>query len=737
MKINIQRLMFFIRIRFSVVIESLKSCLWYDISSDFNGVVNIHDDFFGINIATSEDAECDDYVIEQLHELGIKHVRMHFSYDSVSSYGERLLNRVLSEDIDVLLTLLPPRNDARVLLDDKAALDDWREFVSGVFERYHDTVSIFEIGNASNRKKWSGYQLDSFLLAWREAYSLARTDYSSLAGPNVSDFEPLYNIAFLKTVKKLGRVPKIHTDNLFVERVVEPEAFDHRVLGLSAGKWLKLNLIKKARILDAIGKKFGCEQTFATYQCWTIKRLSRWSDKPEKKQADYLSRYLILAAASNALNRVYWGPLICGRDGLIDDGSDMSGYPEIDNVSYYKCVRGEVTQFQLRPAFFALKFVRTILSNTSCIQGTNGLNGVSHFVFTHQGGNETHVAWCRDGVSVASLDIYPNALSKKAKYYNNCGEELGEMPANIDEQPLFICFPVGESICRPDKHGIESLNSLESLISRDNSIHSFSNNDWQGSLMVASTSTLSETSASLLPEVINQVPELKVLRDKRNKIWNIDSDFGRLTIKLNRSSGVRKIGYYFKSSKAKRHWDNAVTMLTRGVNTPVPYAYFDRHNNSGIEDSYYITEFIEDAFSARDVFASINKNEGTYRGVAHSILLEKLAQFICNLHDNAIIHRDLSSGNILFTCDDAMHLQLYFIDIGRAKVVSELSARQRLIDLMRICYKLSWPAREEFMGYYNRHLGYKVSAFWRCAVRYFIFKQQSKRFIKGLFKVKR
>jgi hypothetical protein len=47
-------------------------------------------------------------------------------------------------------------------------------------------------------------------------------------------------------------------------------------------------------------------------------------------------RYLALAASSGALRRVYWGPLICSRDGLVDDG--VEGYPEIDQDSHYESV---------------------------------------------------------------------------------------------------------------------------------------------------------------------------------------------------------------------------------------------------------------------------------------------------------------------------------------------------------------------------------------------------------------
>ena len=169
----------------------------------------------------------------------------------------------------------------------------------------------------------------------------------------------------------------------------------------------------------------------------------------------------MLAAASDALDRVYWGPLLCSRDGIIDDGSDINAYPEIDNVSYYKKVRGDVKQFRQRPAFAALKLVRTILSNANCVQGLSNDNGLNHFIFTHNNGSETHITWCRDGLQVSSLTLYIRELNKQVRYYDNLGKKLDRMPLNITEQPLFVHFPKGVPVYRPEQQFIENVAKLK------------------------------------------------------------------------------------------------------------------------------------------------------------------------------------------------------------------------------------------------------------------------------------
>ena len=76
-------------------------------------------------------------------------------------------------------------------------------------------------------------------------------------------------------------------------RVVEPEAYDHRVMGHLAGRLLRLNLVKKARILQQTGAWLGAPLTWCSYKTWTVPRLRREAVDWSRKQVDYLVRYLV------------------------------------------------------------------------------------------------------------------------------------------------------------------------------------------------------------------------------------------------------------------------------------------------------------------------------------------------------------------------------------------------------------------------------------------------------------
>ncbi|MCR8924057.1 hypothetical protein NO559_14835 [Dasania sp. GY-MA-18] len=723
------------------------SCLaeipsWLRLSHEIHHRNRIGSDFVGVNIATSSDPACDDKVLDYLQDLSIRQVRMDYSYCSQQGDAQRLLNRVLAEGLEVMLDLFPPKEEAAALRDDEQAQQRWREFLQQVFTDYAGQVSIFEIGSTPNRGKWSGFDGISYLHAWQIATEVAQGFNLTLAGPNISDFEPLYNFAYLKAMKRVDSVPVIHSDNLFVERVVQPEAYDHRVAGNWATRKLNLNLIKKARIIAEIGHQEGCEKTYCTYKCWTRKRLSRWTLDPEQKNADYLVRYLIIAAASGALDRVYWGPLICNRDGLVDCGD--SSYPYVDNVSFYKEVRGQVADFKPTKAYTAFKYVSTLLRHITCVQGVSADNGINHFIFETEQGGEVHALWCLDRSALALTDIYSKAQLQSASFRTVYGTAPVQPPHMATEQPLLIEWPQQQSL-RPSTDDIRTLDdTLSSTVvyHAHPGLQSVSVNtpQWLGVVAVADGQDAEATVEAYMPASMLAKPEISVLRDTRNRLWNIQLDEQAeeiQTVKLNRAKGIKKFTYRFMPSKGKRHWNNATEMLRRGINTPQPLAFFERHSNAGIEDNYYVCRFVPNAFSARDVFHAFNSGEQSYKGLDKEAFYTEIAGFVAKMHSCNIIHRDLSSGNLMMTKDE-QGLIFYAIDIGRAvidksKVITNM---QRGIDLKRICYKLNWVDREFFITAYQRHAGKEIK-YWKSMLWSYDAKQGFKKTLKAKLKRKK
>ena len=708
---------------------------WVNTSARPSSGHTVPTDFFGVNVAPGGDARTEDYILQSLRDLRIHNVRMHYSYDSPDSQAQQLLDRLIASGFTVMLCVFPDLEKSRRLSQDTSLQAQWRQFLIELFTRYENGVDLFEIGNTPNRRKWSGFTGRSLLKGWDIARDVARDFSITLAGPNISDFEPLYNSFYLSLIGTSGKVPAVHTDNLFVERVIEPEAYDHRALG----RWLtrpgQLNLVKKARILQRLGQRRGSQSFVCTYTCWTVKRLARRSPSPYTKQVDYLLRYLVLAAASGALDRVYWGPLICHRDGLIDD--DCDEYPAIDQVSYYRQVKGEAENFSRTPAFSALALVTERLSGATIVRAQHDPLGASLFEFMGIAGDFFAIAWTRDRQCIRLNEFLGSATENITAISDPLGKPYCG-PALINEHPLVLDLdsPLGSlpRTSRPLGWAVQMNGpDLQSL--------PWHGGDWRGGYCVTLPCMENESSLheALSPTMLPVLPETRVLRDARNRLWNIqDPRFEKreITVKLNRVTGVKRFTYRFRPSKGLRHFSNACAMLGLGIATPAPIAYFERIAAPGIQDSWYLCEFVPDAFSAKDVYRALNAGETHYRGLDAKAWFMLLSKFVCRMHDMQIVHRDLSAGNLMLSPQDDGSFMPMVIDIGRAWIWqgpgSGISGWKRLQDLIRIAYKLNWPDRKTFMHCYEQHMQGHLPILWRLGFHYYDYKQAIKRRIRAI-----
>ena len=213
-------------------------------------------DFVGVCVATSEDPVMDAYVITRLRELGICQIRLDFTYGDENNHTARFLDMLSKESFHIMLHLVQPYYAAKEM-ETSEAQEVWRNFVADVLDRFGDKIKLVEIGSTVNRRSWAGYTLKGFLNAWRIAHAEVRRSKIRLAGPNLTDFEPLFNIGLLSILKSCNQQPDVHTNNLFSERCTEPERNDHKIIGRRLAPLCRFKLIKKAFLLQQIGKDFG------------------------------------------------------------------------------------------------------------------------------------------------------------------------------------------------------------------------------------------------------------------------------------------------------------------------------------------------------------------------------------------------------------------------------------------------------------------------------------------------
>ena len=659
----------------------------------------ISHDFFGICVASSPDPECDQYNIDQLRDLGIKHVRLDYTYGSADDHIGRFLEQLLEAEIGVCLHLVQPREEARKM-HAAAAQEAWRLFVRKTLERYGDRLTLVELGSTCNRRKWSGYSFGTVVLSWRIAHEEAAAQGVQIAAPNVTDFEPIYNVGFLDIAKREGMLPAIHSDNLFAERATEPESYDHKILGWTLAPLIKYNVVKKAALLKKITSCFGIEKLMCGHVAWSERRIRRQLADPSAKQADYLSRYLCLLAASGTFDRVYWGPMIGQREGIIDDGS--TEYPdELPHVTFYGKAKGKVSDYRRRPAFYALKTVIEMLSGARFVTDHSSSLHLRVLEFTKDGAC-LHVAWTTNGNGFDPASWYDADALASANVRLRDGDSLKTFPCVIGENPVFLTWDRPPAV----RHTPPAVMKQHRFHSTTNAVlRRVADEQWRGVVVTPAEGDPAAVVAALHPTALDQTADKSILRDGRNTVWSLTLPTpGAEDVVVKRSqvrSPVRRLLGTFKPSRSLRSWNGASELQRRGIATPRPLAFFEQTKRSGNRVGYFVCEAFSSSGSVRSAFYDFARGKGSYEGVSKDVFYREFAAFTLRMHGRGVVVRDYSSGNILMKVEDDGQPSFSLIDTTRARFFRRPVAQgRRLSDLKRVCHRLTWPERLIFLNSY-------------------------------------
>ncbi len=219
----------------------------------------------------------------------------------------------------------------------------WRAAVEELAARFTPYGHRFQVGQAINRSKWGVWRPREYLrLAAEAAAILRRTPGVEIAGPAVIDFEPHALAAAL--CLDPGAEPRFDLVSalLYVDRRGAPE---NRQLGFDT-----LGKLALYRALAATSPR-GADRLWVSEVNWPLAEgphspAGRAVAVGEEVQADYLSRYLLLALGSGLAERVDWWQLVARGYGLIDPLPDGT--------------------LRRRPAFAALAHLARLLAGATC-----------------------------------------------------------------------------------------------------------------------------------------------------------------------------------------------------------------------------------------------------------------------------------------------------------------------------------------------------------------------------------
>jgi len=167
--------------------------------------------------------------------------------------------------------------------------------------------------------------------------------------------------------------------------------------------------------------------------------------------------------------------------------------------------------------------------------------------------------------------------------------------------------------------------------------------------------------------------------------------------------GLRKWIYgTLRASKARRSFENAGRLISLGFSTPMPIGFVELGTASKLTESFYVSHFTGDengTFTIRDVLLQSDFPRRLE-------LLKQFGRFVCMLHNQGVLHRDLSPGNVLVKIigENPVNYRFDLVDLNRMSFRC-LSRRERTANL-----KMLWATdddlREIVSGYvegFNQH----------------------------------
>ncbi len=147
----------------------------------------------------------------------------------------------------------------------------------------------------------------------------------------------------------------------------------------------------------------------------------------------------------------------------------------------------------------------------------------------------------------------------------------------------------------------------------------------------------------------------------RNVIKTFDLEGTTLNVKSFKIPNVvNKIAYRFvRTSKAYRSFHYGQALLSKGIHTPHPVAYFEEKSGLVFGKSYYVSEHLDCDLTYRDLI-----DNSPYAGNAD--ILAAFARFTYELHKKEIYFLDHSPGNTLIKIKEDGY-DFYLVDLNRMK----------------------------------------------------------------------
>ena len=169
----------------------------------------------------------------------------------------------------------------------------------------------------------------------------------------------------------------------------------------------------------------------------------------------------------------------------------------------------------------------------------------------------------------------------------------------------------------------------------------------------------------------------QTIHKARNELKIIPYEGNEFVVKsFKKPNIIRRIVYtFFRSSKAKKSYEYSIKIKPF---TPKPIGYIEFYESALLGQSYFVAEKFDYDFTIREPLL-----DGKFPD--REKIFEAFALFTYELHQNQILHKDYSPGNILIKKEGQSYL-FKVVDINRMEF-KELSTNERLANFDKLWAK--------------------------------------------------
>ena len=172
------------------------------------------------------------------------------------------------------------------------------------------------------------------------------------------------------------------------------------------------------------------------------------------------------------------------------------------------------------------------------------------------------------------------------------------------------------------------------------------------------------------------------IKSGRNHLKIIDLDNKKFVVKsFKKPTAIKSYTYgNIYPSKAKRSFDYANILLSKGIHTPEPVAYIDYYKGLQFQESFYISEYYPYDYDLSVLFRERGDNKIPFND--SEVLWTAFMKFTLELHNLEINHLDYTRRNVLITKQGSEY-SFSIVELNRIDFKS-LSLRDRMKSLSRI-----------------------------------------------------